>query len=178
MLAERIGPSQLAELSAQGARLTSRVRPGELPRLAAVAAATGRGGGLDIEVALRKGPESFPIVDIQVRGSVPLTCQRCLRPVDCPVDLRVSLAAVPDEAAMDDLADPFDSVLLDADGSLRLRDAVEDEILATLPLAPLHADAADCGELPTAQAQAPGPQMQRPFAGLARLMGGPKADQE
>ena len=52
--------------------------------------------------------------------------------------MEVALTAVTSEARADELADPFDSVLLDDDGGLPLRVAVEDEILAALPLAPRH----------------------------------------
>ena len=180
MFAERIGPSQLAEMSAQGTSLTSCLRPGDLPRAAADMAPAGVEHALDARVGIRAGSESFPVVQIEVHGLLPLVCQRCFRLVDWPVDVDVVLTAVPDEAAMHHLADPFDSVLLDGDGGLRLRDAVEDEILAALPLAPLHADGCRAEMAPVMVESAPVRNVQRPFADLGALMSGqgPESDQE
>lgn len=181
MLAERIGSSQLAELSAQGATLESGLGPRDLPRVRALVApeAATTAGGLQARVAFRGGPQSRPVVAIEVHGALPLVCQRCLGPVPWPVDVDVALAVVPDESATRDLADPFDSVLLDGDGALHLRDAVEDEILAALPLAPLHAEARDCRAVPAGEDAGPVAQVHRPFAGLDALLGrrGPRDGQ-
>ena len=37
------------------------------------------------------GPESFPVVQLRVTGTIHLTCQRCLAPVSWPLDLDVAL---------------------------------------------------------------------------------------
>ncbi len=169
MFAERIGPSQLAEMSGQGTRLTSRLRSGDLPRTAADLAPGGAEHCLEAAVGIAAGPESYPVVQIEVHGVLPLVCQRCLGPVDWLVDVDVALTAVPDEAAMQQLADPFDSILLDDEGGLCLLAAVEDEILAALPLAPLHADECRAG---MAVETAPARNVQRPFAALGALMSG------
>jgi uncharacterized protein len=173
MLAERIGSAQLAEMSAQGASLATPLRRADLPRVSEVMA---RGPGvqdqqpLDATIAFRNGPEGFPIVHIRVQGMLALVCQRCLGPVSWPVEVDAVLSAVPSEPATGELADPFDSIVLEDDGSLALRAAVEDEILAALPLAPVHADRAACGA-PAAPEEAPGAQVHRPFAGLDTLLG-------
>jgi uncharacterized protein len=172
MLAERLGSSQLAEMSAQGASLECSLRPRDLPRLAALVVA-GQGDALQVRVGVFAGPESCPQLRIEARGSLHLACQRCLAPVAWPVDVDVTLTAVVSERQADELADPFDTVLLEEDGGLALRVAVEDEILAALPLAPRHEDAAACkaaGAIEAAPEDCAEP-MSRPFAGLATLMG-------
>lgn len=172
MFAERIASSRLAELSAEGAALTGALRAGELPRLAAVVARgpTVADEPLEVSVSFANGPEAHPVVRIRASGVLQLRCQRCLRPVRWPVAVDVALTAVPSEARAEDLADPFDSVLLDAEGGLALRDAVEDEVLATLPLAPLHEDPACAGGVAAVEPAAT-PPVTRPFAGLAGLLG-------
>ena len=119
------------------------------------------------------GPESFPVVQVQVMGTIDLTCQRCLAPVSWPLDLDVALTAVASDELAGELADPFDSVVLDEEGGLALRAAVEDEILAALPLAPLHGDGVACRtagpELPAADENPPR-KSTTPFADLGRLM--------
>jgi uncharacterized protein len=180
MLAERIGSSQLAEMSAQGASLTTTLRPGNLPRLAGT---TGGGqvrpdGALEVTIRFSIGPESFPVVQIRVTGTVDLTCQRCLGPVGCPLELDVALTMVGSEADAEALADPFDSIVLDEEGGLRLRMAVEDEILAALPLVPLHGEGAGCTMMAgtSAAAEMPVRTANRPFAGLAALMDQDRGD--
>jgi uncharacterized protein len=174
MLAERIGSSQLAEMCAQGASVTTTVRPDSLPRLARMVAEghAPPDGVLDARIRFSNGPESFPVLQLRVTGAMDLTCQRCMAPVSCPLDLDVALTIVGSDAEADELADPFDSVVLDQHGGLRLRVAVEDEILAALPLVPLHGDGVGCGSVrgqsPTADTQPP--LVSRPFAGLAALM--------
>jgi len=171
MLAERIAPTQLAEMSAQGAVLAARLRPHDLPRLAGLLAkGVPAGQFLDVRVKASAGPTSGVLLDIGVRGVVQLVCQRCFGAVDWQIDANALLTAVADEAAAGDLADPFDIVLLEPDGSLRLRDAVEDEILAALPLAPRHDDSTACG-IAAGAAPGNGTQVNKPFAGLRAMIG-------
>jgi len=174
MLAERIGSSQLAEMSAQGASVATTLHPATLPRLAAIVAGdqVQPDGALDVGVEFGMGPESFPIVRVRVSGAIGLICQRCMAPVSWPLDLKVALTAVPSDSQADELADPFDSVVLDEEGGLRLRTAVEDEILAALPLVPLHHDGVDCAMTVrrSGDPAVPAGTVNRPFAGLAALM--------
>lgn len=180
MLAERMTASQVAEAAAQGASVSARVRPAELPRLAQIIA-----GGADVPadflavtVGFGMGPEGFPVLRVQVAGALNLVCQRCLSPVEYSIDLDERLTVVPTEAATADLADPFDSVVAEQ-GELQLRVAVEDEILATLPLAPLHADVAQCGPrrgVRTDVGEARRPN--RPFADLTSLLAGRRRDED
>ena len=173
MLAERIASARLAELAAAGTCLADSIPPAGLPRLAGVLA-DAAGSRLDVSLRLRAGPEALPVAELRVTGLLSLPCQRCLCAMPWAVDFEVALTAVPDEAAADGLADPFDSVLLDADGALPLWSMVEDEILAMLPLAPVHGDAGVCvpadddgaGE---AVDQGVAPRVNLPFARLAAL---------
>ena len=175
MLAERIGSSQLAEMSAQGASVANSLRPGDLPRLSGLIA---HGQALpdeplEVRIAYRMGPESLPVVHVHVTGTLYLSCQRCLAPVSWPLDFEVALTAVASDEVADELADPFDCVVLDGQGGLALRMAVEDEILAALPLVPLHGEGAGCGQAGPAPAVATGNaprKVNRPFADLATMM--------
>lgn len=155
--------------------MAGTLRPGDLPRLAGLIA-RGKGApdeNLDVRVGFSRGPEGYPIVRIRVSGTISLTCQRCLAPMSWPLDLDVALAAVGSDDLADELADPFDSVVLDEEGRLALRMAVEDEILAGLPFAPLHDEGQGCNTaapLVAAAPEAQSPRPSRPFAGLAELM--------
>jgi uncharacterized protein len=183
MLAERIASSQLADMAAQGVRLDSSLRVGELPRLSQVVA---RGPGLndqplEAKIGFQVGPEDSPVVGIRVQGALHLACQRCLGPMTWPLDVDVALTAVRSDAAAGDLADPFDSILLDEAGGLPLRAVVEDEILAVLPFAPLHADEVECrmaGVAAQGLALPATGNVNRPFADLGSLMGRQSVDSD
>jgi len=79
-----------------------------------------------------------PALAIELDGHVPLECQRCLEPFDYPVAQRTVTVLAKDEAEADALdADSEDEVLV-ADHPLVAAELVEDELLLTLPFAPMH----------------------------------------
>ncbi len=174
MLARRIGSLQLADMAAAGVRLEERVEQRQLPRLREALAAGGSREGsqepLAIRVGLSRGADGLVLVALEVDGTLGLTCQRCLGSLPRSVAFAVTLTAVPDEARAAELPDPFDSVLLDAEGGLDLAAAVEDEILAGLPFAPLH-EPGECGvAAANAGAAMEAREVTRPFAALGTLM--------
>jgi uncharacterized protein len=75
---------------------------------------------------------------LQASTRLALQCQRCLQPVDTPlqVDRRIRFVRGEEEAATLD-ADVDDDVLA-LTRSLDLRELVEDELLLALPLVPRH----------------------------------------
>jgi len=173
MRLERIPSARLAELAASRACLEGDIHPAALPRVAALLAGDAE-GRLALRLRFEDGPESRRVISLHLGGMLQLVCQRCLGPVPWPVEIEARLTAVPDEAAAEALAEPFDSVLLDADGALRVHEMVEDEVLAAMPLAPLHDGQGECrpghGRVPGQAAghEAAG-ETTRPFAGLRAL---------
>jgi uncharacterized protein len=75
---------------------------------------------------------------LTVDTRLPLTCQRCMGPVDIEVALNQSFRFVGSEkeAAVQDEAAEEDVLALDRDFSLF--DLIEDEVLMALPLVPRH----------------------------------------
>lgn len=85
-------------------------------------------------------PLGRPAIAIELVGSVPMECQRCLAPMQWPVQQRtVALLAV-NEAEGDALDADTDDEVLVAAGPLDALTLVEDELLLSLPYAPTHAD--------------------------------------
>jgi uncharacterized protein len=85
-----------------------------------------------------------PALAISIAGDVPLTCQRCLSAFALPVAQQTVAVLAKSEADADALdADSENEVLL-ADRALDPAVLVEDELLLTLPYAPMH----DPGECP------------------------------
>src|SRR5256885_4202742 len=86
----------------------------------------------------------WPVASIALSGVVPLVCQRCLRPFDHPLDTttNVRLAANERELAAWD-AEEIEAIL--ADEPVDLQDLVEDELVLSLPYAPMHPSGACTG---------------------------------
>ncbi len=109
---------------------------------------------------------------LSVSTSLPLTCQRCLGPVDVPVQIERAFRFVETEAQaeLEDDASPEDLLVLSRDFDLAA--LIEDEVLMDLPVVPRHdtcpvpvkLTAADAGFVEAS----PKPS---PFAVLAGLKG-------
>jgi uncharacterized protein len=170
MLADRIDSGQLAELAARHATWAGHLTTAQLPRVAALLA-TGTSPQLDVTVTFAPAECGAACLGLLVRGDFELICQRCLDPIEWQAKLSPNLTVLADENDAQFLEDPFESVLMDAEG-LRLAQIVEDEVLAAVPLAPMHSRGSEC--------RAPRPGMpqagddaastSRPFAGLAAIM--------
>ncbi|HWL29720.1 MAG TPA: DUF177 domain-containing protein [Burkholderiaceae bacterium] len=110
---------------------------------------------------------------VRVRATPILECQRCLGPMEWPVDADNRLQVVTSEAALDDEnvldGDP-DALVERVVGSKRMDvlALVEDEIILSLPYVSKHDI---CPSLPTALDEEPGVDADRPspFAALGRL---------
>lgn len=121
------------------------------------------------------------VADVQAEATLQLRCQRCLGQFALPVDSRSRVALVTDESKAASLPEELETVLA-VDGRMRLRELVEEELLLAVPAVPRHPAGQCAGEIDAgavANAAAAGgsgeaaPQgTQRPFAGLAELLGG------
>lgn len=75
---------------------------------------------------------------IAVEGEVPVTCQRCLSDFLFPVDRETVAVLARSEQEADGLDASTDDEVLVADHPLVAAELVEDELLLTLPFAPMH----------------------------------------
>ena len=179
MLKRLIGSAELAELASRNASLAGRLRPDDLPRLAALTAGDGSGPSLALDAVaeFQNGPEGFPVVRVRVARSWALVCQRCLSATACEIDIASELTILPGEREAARVADPFDCLIPDAEG-LRLLEVIEDEVLAALPMAPVHQPGHACTAVGSASSalESIEKKTNRPFAGLAELMDGSTTD--
>ena len=86
-------------------------------------------------------PEGVPPqawLHLEATGSVPVTCQRCLTRLDAPVVVNGWFRFVADEAAAEAEDDDCEEDLLVTSRTFDLRALVEDELLLTLPMVPMH----------------------------------------
>jgi uncharacterized protein len=79
-------------------------------------------------------------IAIELEGSVPLECQRCLALMTWPVKQRTVALLATSEAEGDTLDADSDEEVLVAAAPLDALALVEDELLLSLPYAPTHAD--------------------------------------
>jgi uncharacterized protein len=105
-----------------------------------------------------------------------LICQRCLGPVQVPVDDEFHVVLVPSEVEMDQLPEQQDAVVVDAT-RLELSWLLEEQLLLAMPLVPLHATLAECAtrahesvETNAVQSAVVSLDTQRPFADLKDLL--------
>lgn len=170
MLSESTSFAQLQQWAANRDKFVETVPASSWPRLAALQTGAETPSALRVTLRFRESPYG-PELRGHVAGDLRLECQRCLRAVGHVVDLPLQLLCLFEEQELDALPaaeQRFDSIVVGGDG-VRLVAVIEDEVLASLPLAPKHTDADVCGLV---QHEAPlADETVRPFAGLAELMG-------
>lgn len=109
--------------------------------------------------------QGVSFLDVSMTGDCRLRCQRCLGALEHPVRIATRLL-LRDQAeldALDDDEEEFDSVL--AETQLDVLDLLEEEILLSLPISPMH----ETGECHTAGGENAGKGKEHPFAALANL---------
>ena len=111
---------------------------------------------------------------LQADTRVPLTCQRCLGPVQTPLAVDRWFRFVADEAAAEAEDDDCEEDLLALEPRPNLLDVLEDELLMELPLVPMHETCPVPVKLHAGDEAGGGvgegePQRKNPFAELARL---------
>ncbi len=113
-------------------------------------------------VGSRFGRDQDPHLDLQVEGSVVMTCQRCLQPMRQPIAIASTFLIVADEATAETLDDDDAIDVLVGAPDFDLDELVEDEVILALPIAPKH------DLCPGAATEAPtGVARPSPFAALA-----------
>lgn len=141
-----------------------------LPRLAGFLSGTSPDVAVDLHFTL--DDEGRRRMGGTLAVPVTVVCQRCLQPMQLQLGSTLDLLVVDDDAALQELADDEDAVAL-ADGQLDLPALIEDELILSLPLVPLHEDRNCNTVLATLREEGAGTEARpNPFAILATLKGG------
>ncbi len=116
--------------------------------------------------------EGMAVADLSLSGTVTLQCQRCLQPMERPLEAvsRIALIASEAEAAR---VPPEREPVLAAGGRISIGQLLTEELLLLLPIVPLHEYRERCAGEPAAAERAPPPggcETHRPFANLAELL--------
>jgi len=107
------------------------------------------------------------VAELALGGIATLECQRCLKPMQLPLDSLTRVALVASEAEVDRVPDELEPELA-AGGRISLGQLITEELLLMLPIVPLHTGSTACPSAPVAQE--PGSQTHKPLAGLAELL--------
>ncbi len=167
----RLRALDLDALARGAGELGGRVEPDQLPRLWS-----------DLDLA---GPSPPPVVwqvhvqwrqppaqpaqlwlDLSARAQLPLTCQRCLAPSMHELEIDRSFRFVESEEVAQAQDDDSEEDLLVHQDRFDLLELIEDELLLSLPLVPLHER---CPRPLLDQSPEPIEREEHPFAVLARL---------
>jgi uncharacterized protein len=178
--ARREGTFDAFDVARRGATLSGTVDVASLPRVADVLAAEAGSpakeegsASVSWRITGTGDPQGRPALAIELSGSVPLECQRCMQPFQWPVEQHTTLLLARDERelAMLDADDDTLEVIL-ADAPQETLTLIEDEVLLALPFAPRCERPGCAGEpLHSQDPNMPGPSA---FAALAGLKNGAK----
>ncbi len=135
----------LEALGERGAVLDGELRVAELTRLTASLHAD---CDATVKVTVRFGcaVDGRATMQLAFAATLPLTCQRCLEPVEQVVDETVEWIVVGTEAEAARVADGLEPLVL-TDDRLQVATLVEDELIVSLPMAARHASIDECGAL-------------------------------
>ncbi|MDO9198038.1 DUF177 domain-containing protein [Rhodoferax sp.] len=111
---------------------------------------------------------------LTVDVSLPLTCQRCLGPVDIAVLVNQSFRFVDSEEAAEVQDEEAEEDVLALSQDFNLADLIEDEVLMALPVVPRHEECPVDLKLAAVDPgfDAASAEKRNPFAVLAKLQGG------
>ena len=147
MTAREFDPFRLdvAAFAKEGARLEGRWSLGLLDRLAGAAVPEAQSAVATEAVWSARG-ERRPVhasetqvwLHLRAATCLALECQRCLKPMDVPLQIERSFLFVHGEDAAAQLDADSDDDVLALTRALDLRELIEDELLLALPLVPRH----------------------------------------
>lgn len=113
------------------------------PRLAGVAVSDVPQIRVRLQFGLMAGK---PVVHGMLRGTMELICQRCMAPMQQPIDETFDLLLVESEAQFDSVPESHEPWLVDS-ALTDLAELVEEQLLLSIPIIAKHADESGCETL-------------------------------
>lgn len=170
-LPKRVSLDKWADI---GFNWQGEMMPADFERLQAMLSDEQEQSAIKITAALARSSNVLSL-NFDLTGSVWLTCQRCLQPVNVELTGSHNIALLEDEGQIGLLDEDDDHLLLEEvafkdghDTYLPLERLIEDEILLKIPLSPKHDDCEmeveQVGEIEEFEEESP-------FAALAALKG-------
>ncbi len=88
-------------------------------------------------LAFDRGVLDVPCVEVRAQAELPLICQRSLQRFLLPVEIVQRLGLVTREEQEAELPEGYEMLMLDADGTIRPLDLIEDELILAIPVVPM-----------------------------------------
>jgi uncharacterized protein len=117
-----------------GRRFSGKLPFAAMPRLVADLASSE--GSADFELDFGKDEFGVSFLHVRADAALPLTCQRTLDVFKLPVAIDTRLGLITNEEDEAGLPPGYEP-LLTTDGSVRLADVVEDELILAVPVVPV-----------------------------------------
>ena len=162
-LPKSVDPFKLAE---QAVELKGEIALSQLERL--VSQLDDKSGVVEVFLSFGKDEEGIRFITGRLSARLTLICQRCLEPLVVDLDASLHLGLVFSEEAAKQLPKRYDPILLETN-TLQLWELIEEELLLSLPLVPMHDDQGCNSILAAQEQQDQAPQRENPFAVLASL---------
>jgi len=108
--------------------------------------------------------QNRPTLTIEIEGTLPLICQRCLQTFEWPVSQSTVVLLARNEPQLAILDEDVLEVVL-ASEPLAAGDLIEDELLLSMPFSPVHPE----GQCPAVSGNEEQVVRKSPFADLAAL---------
>jgi len=105
-------------------------------------------GNIHYQLGFDKSEQGQTLIDINIDAELVMSCQRCLSPMQVRIARHSILVIVNDKTELHTISSDYEPYVVEENGNLSLHDMVQDELLLTIPLAPIH-DEADCGATST-----------------------------
>jgi uncharacterized protein len=158
-------PFDIDRLADGEADIDFSVPVAELPRLRS--RLEGVDGVVDGSVHFTR-EAGLAVAELALRGTTALQCQRCMEKMEIPLETRSRVALIPTEADVSRVPADLEPMLAPG-GRISIREIVEEELMLTLPIVPLHEDAAECASAGSERESEP-ETTQRPFEQLQELL--------
>ncbi|MEH6909616.1 MAG: YceD family protein [Oceanicoccus sp.] len=136
-------PSQIdvRKLVVKCAEISAQMPVSSLPRIADMLA--NDIGVIAVNLRFFKDEGHFRRIDGELKGSVEMTCQRCLEPLTVAVDTRFSLGIMWSEEDAERLPKSLEPLIVGEEELVNLADVVAEELILSLPFVNYHAPS-DC----------------------------------
>ena len=122
-------------------------------------------GTIEYHLQLGRDELGFPYIRGNLEVTLKLVCQRCLNPFDLPLGNEINIGLVRSDEELERLPGHYEPMLLTTD-EVSLLTLIEDEILLSVPMVPVHEDASCYAAGPLDDT---GPVKENPFAILRQL---------
>jgi uncharacterized protein len=149
-----------------GRVLQGRIKLASLDRVLSLLAT--REGELQVLLELGRDQDGTRYLTGSIKGMLVLQCQRCLEPMEYPLDVRPRLGLVQSQDEAERLTEFYEPLILTREPAL-LAEVISDEVLLALPIVPLHEDMSKCQALATAFPAPASTPANNPFAVLEQL---------